>query len=46
MNEEKLYTYCIRCGKRLKTLENKQRGMGQVCWEKHQKALTKKHKLF
>ena len=34
--EEKIkeYNYCIRCGRRLKSQENRLRGMGKVCYEK------------
>ena len=46
MSEEKLYKYCIRCGRLLKNTENRKRGMGQICWLKYQTELTKKHKLF
>ncbi len=28
------YNYCLRCGRKLKTPENKIRGMGKICWEK------------
>ena len=26
--------YCKRCGRKLKTTENRLRGMGPICWEK------------
>ena len=35
------YTFCRRCGRRLKTPENRARGMGRVCWEKSQITLKK-----
>ena len=38
------YYRCIRCGRRLKTPENRERGMGKVCWEKHVR--ERKNKLF
>ena len=44
--EMKLHRYCLRCGRRLISLENRQRGMGQVCWEKSQVEQGKKHLLF
>ena len=43
---EQLYKYCLRCGRELKSLENKQRGMGKVCWEKAQVEKPKIPKLF
>ena len=43
---EKLYKYCLRCGKRLKSLENRKRGMGKTCWEKSQTDKPKMHLLF
>ena len=30
----KEYNYCIRCGRRLKSQENRLRGMGKTCYEK------------
>ena len=30
----KEYNYCIRCGRRLKNVEYRLRGMGKVCYEK------------
>ena len=40
----KLYTRCLRCGKKLKTLEAKQLGMGKICRQKTER--TKRNKLF
>jgi len=34
MELEKDMPICRRCGRRLKTLEARERGMGKVCWEK------------
>ena len=34
---KKLHNICIRCGRKLKNEENRERGMGKVCWEKYQK---------
>lgn len=34
--------YCLRCGRRLKTPENIERGMGKVCWEKSQETEHRK----
>lgn len=39
------YQYCIRCGRKLKTPEARERGMGKVCAEKY-KEKQKKNKLF
>lgn len=36
MEEKKIYPVCKRCGRRLKSEENRERGMGKVCWEKSQ----------
>ena len=45
--ETKVYKYCLRCGKRLKTPENQARGMGKTCWEKSQLTLkSQKNRLF
>ena len=44
MEDRKIYTICKRCGRRLKSDENKERGMGKVCWEKSQH--TSKYRLF
>lgn len=30
----KEYNYCIRCGRRLYSEENRKRGMGKTCYEK------------
>ncbi len=39
------YKYCLRCGRRLKTDEARQRGFGKVCYEKaHSEKLN--NKLF
>lgn len=40
------YVYCLRCGKRLHSEENKKRGMGKVCWEKTQAEHNKMQRLF
>ena len=32
--EEKEYKYCLRCGRKLKTLDARMRGMGKICAEK------------
>lgn len=44
MEENKVSQYCKRCGRRLISDEAKERGMGQVCWEKSQH--TSQNKLF
>lgn len=36
MEEKKISPVCKRCGRRLRTDEAKERGMGKVCWEKSQ----------
>ena len=28
------YNKCLRCGRRLKTQENRERGYGDICWKK------------
>ena len=33
---------CRRCGRRLKTEEAKQRGMGKICWEKSHTSSSKR----
>ena len=40
------YIYCLRCGKRLRNVDAKIRGMGKVCWEKSQTEKSKLQKLF
>lgn len=40
-----LYKICRRCGRKLKSLECRQRGYGPVCWER-QKNLKRVKKLF
>lgn len=34
MSYSKEYQFCLRCGRRLKTPENRKRGMGETCWNK------------
>lgn len=34
MKKNKIYKNCLRCGRKLKTQEAKERGYGKVCWEK------------
>jgi len=41
---QKEYNYCLRCGRKLKSEENRLRGMGETCWKKSQ--TKKKIKLF
>lgn len=31
---EKIYTYCRRCGRRLKTQESRRLGLGKCCYKK------------
>ena len=35
MIKKKEYTKCVRCGRRLKSDEAKERGYGKICWQKH-----------
>jgi len=32
--QKKIHKYCLRCGRALKSEENKERGYGPVCWKK------------
>ena len=34
MIEKKQYKVCLRCGRKLRSIEAKERGYGRVCWEK------------
>lgn len=45
MKEEKVYTHCLRCGRKLKTEESKKIGYGKICLEKAKKSSQIK-KLF
>ena len=40
-----LYKNCLRCGRKLKTLESKEKGFGKICFEKWQEEIKSK-KLF
>lgn len=31
----KLYKYCMICGRKLIGIENRQRGMGEICYKKY-----------
>lgn len=42
--EKKIYKVCLRCGRKLKTLKSKERGYGDVCYEKSK--VSRKNKLF
>lgn len=44
MEEKKMHPVCKRCGRKLRSDEAKERGMGKVCWEKSQH--TSKLRLF
>lgn len=33
--DKKEYPRCVRCGRILKNPENRDRGMGEVCWMKY-----------
>ena len=41
---DKHYTYCLRCGRRLRGEESRKRGYGKVCWEK--RILDNQENLF
>lgn len=43
---EVLYSRCKRCNRPLKSVEARQRGYGNLCWQKHQNERTKKAILF
>ena len=43
--EKQEYQFCIRCGRRLKTQEAKERGMGKVCAKKYREK-EERNKLF
>lgn len=45
MNKQEQTHICRRCGRKLRSEEAKQRGMGYVCYQKHL-AENKKKKLF
>ena len=44
--DKPLYEYCLRCGKKLRNVDAKQKGMGKICWEKTQTEKKKMKKLF
>ena len=44
--DQKTYQFCLRCGKKLVSPENRERGMGKVCWEKSKVEKNKQHQLF
>ena len=44
MEENKAHQFCKRCGRKLRSEEAKERGMGKVCWEKSQR--TSQFRLF
>ena len=39
---DKLYTHCLRCGRRLKNEEYRKQGYGKICLEKITKDTRKK----
>lgn len=39
---KKEYPYCLRCGKKLKNPEYRERGYGDICWKKMQIESSKK----
>ena len=44
--EQKQYTHCLRCGRKLRTEQAKCLGYGPVCWRKTQEKSKKYRKLF
>lgn len=36
INMEKLHNTCMRCGRKLRSTENRIRGYGDVCWKRMQ----------
>lgn len=38
MSEPKEYNFCIRCGRKLRSKENRLRGMGLICYTKYKSA--------
>lgn len=42
VREQAEIVLCRRCGRRLKTEEAKQRGMGKICWEKSHTSSSKR----
>ena len=43
--EDRVYEYCLRCGRKLKSGEARKQGYGKICLEKMRKT-TKTKKLF
>lgn len=43
--EKQEYLFCIRCGRKLKTAEARERGMGKICAKKYQEK-EMRNKLF
>lgn len=44
---QKMYQYCLRCGRKLVSVVNRERGMGKVCWQKTQtERKNERRKLF
>lgn len=44
MIEQKEHKYCLRCGRKLKNVDARLRGYGEVCWKKKQR--NNHRKLF
>lgn len=44
--EEDEHEYCLRCGRKLKTLENRIRGYGNICYKKIHTENINKTPLF
>lgn len=43
---QKEYDRCLRCGRKLKSAENRLRGYGKICWQKMKKDNRYVKKLF
>lgn len=43
---KQLFKYCLRCGRRLISVDAQQAGIGKICQEKSKHPIIKKGKLF
>ena len=46
INQEKLYSKCLRCHRPLKNIQAQRRGYGPLCWHLRNKELDEKNRLF
>lgn len=44
--KQQIYTRCLKCNRKLKTIKAKQRGYGECCWKKHLKEQQLKRKTI